>query len=86
DGALRVFFDYAEGLELRDNSGKSFYLAGADKVFHPADEAVKSTDSILLSSKMVGNPLYVRYAWSDNPENILWNRQFPASAFSSEEP
>ena len=85
NGALRVFFDFAEGMELRGEPGKSFYLAGADRKYHPADEAVISGDSILLRSKRVPCPLTVRYAWSDNPNSILYNRRFPAASFSSEE-
>ena len=71
-------------LELRGLPGKSFYLAGADGAFYPADKAEISGGSILLTSENVKAPLYVRYAWSDNPESILWNRQYPAAAFSSE--
>ena len=79
-----MFFDYADGLDLRGLPGKSFYLAGADGAFYPADKAEISGGSILLTSENVKAPLYVRYAWSDNPESILWNRQYPAAAFSSE--
>ncbi|MBR6371728.1 MAG: hypothetical protein IKS20_00960, partial [Victivallales bacterium] len=85
DGGLRVFFDYAEGMELRGQPGKSLYIAGADGKFHPADSAVIDGDSILLKSDKVKKPLFVRYAWSDNPNNILYNREYPAAAFSSEE-
>ena len=83
-GGLRVFFDYADGLELRGLPGKSFYLAGADGAFYPADKAEISGGSILLTLENVKAPLYVRYAWSDNPESILWNRQYPAAAFCSD--
>ena len=82
--ALRVFFQFADALEIRGAPGKSFYLAGADRKFYPADRAEIDGDSILLSSEKVEEPLFVRYAWSDNPENILRNRRFPAAAFGSE--
>ncbi|MBQ9337439.1 MAG: hypothetical protein IJS14_09105 [Lentisphaeria bacterium] len=84
NGALRVYFDYADGMELRGEPGRSFYLAGADRKYHPADEAEISGDSILLRSKQVPEPLSVRYAWSNNPVSILYNRRFPAASFSSE--
>ena len=83
-GALRVFFHFAEGLELRDEPGKSFYLAGGDGHYFPADHAEICGDSIVLSSRQVKNPVNVRYAWSGNPNNILYNKQYPAAAFSSE--
>ena len=78
---LRVFFQYADGMELKDAPGKSFYLAGADGRYFPAETAEISGDSILLASGQVPEPLSVRYAWSDHPENILWNREYPAAAF-----
>ena len=84
-GALRVFFDFADGLELRDAPEKSFYLAGADGRYFPADTAAVDGDSVLLASRQVPDPRSVRYAWSNNPDNILYNRQYPAAAFSSEE-
>ena len=86
NGSLRVFFDYAEGLTLRDLPEKSFFLAGADRFFYPADKAEISGNSILLASDNVKEPLFVRYAWADNPANILWNRKYPAASFSSEKP
>ena len=84
-GALRLFFDFADGLELRDAPETSFYLAGADGRYFPADAATVDGDSLLLSSSRVPEPRTVRYAWSSNPNNILYNRQYPAAAFSSEE-
>ena len=83
EGGLRVFFQFADDLELRDAPEKSFYLAGADGRYFPADAATICGDSILLSSRQVPNPLSVRYAWSDNPNNILYNSQYPAAAFSA---
>ena len=82
--ALRVFFHFTEEMELRGKPGSSFYLAGADGHYYPADTAEISGDSILLTSSQVKNPLSVRYAWADNPNNILYNQQFPAASFSSE--
>ena len=81
DNALRVFFHFSEGLELRDAPGKSFYLAGADECYSPSESGVIEGDSILLSSSKIKHPVSVRYAWSDNPNSILYNRQYPAPAF-----
>ena len=84
-GSLRVFFHYAEGMELRDAPEKSFYLAGGDGRYFPADHAEICGDSIVLSSRQVKNPVNVRYAWSKYPNSILYNKQYPAASFSSEE-
>jgi len=83
-GALRVFFLHADGMNLRGKPGRSFFLAGENRKFYPADKAEISGDSILLSSEMVKAPRYVRYAWSNNPVSILFNADFPAASFSSE--
>jgi len=83
DGALRVFFRFAEGMELRGEPGKSFCLAGADGKYYPAESAEIEGDSIVLTSSAVKNPLSVRYAWSDNPHEILYNGDCPAAAFEA---
>ena len=83
--SLRLFFRYTDGMTLRDHPGRSFFLAGADRNFYPVDNADISGDSLVLTSEKVEKPLYVRYAWSDNPVSILYNREFPAAGFTSEE-
>jgi len=81
NGKLRLFFQYADGMYLQDAPGKSFYLAGADGIYHPAETAVIEENTLLLSSTLVKDPQKVRYAWADNPNNILYNREYPAAAF-----
>ncbi|MBO4648032.1 MAG: hypothetical protein J5806_07740 [Lentisphaeria bacterium] len=81
DGALRVFFRFAEGMELRGEPGSSFYLAGEDGKYHPAESAEIDGDSIVLTSSAVKDPVSVRYAWSNNPNLILYNEEYPAPAF-----
>ena len=81
NGALRVFFRFAEGMELRGEPGSSFYLAGEDGRYYPAETAAIDGDSIVLTSSAVEEPVSVRYAWSDNPNIILYNKNHPAPAF-----
>ena len=84
DGRLRVFFRFAEGLELRGEPGHSFFLAGADGQYHPADHARIEGDSIVLGSAAVRRPRSVRYAWSNHPSDLLYNHQYPAASFGAE--
>ena len=84
NGKLRVYFNYADGMELRDTPEKSFYLAGIDGKYYPVETAVIEGNTLLLSSSAVKTPVSVRYAWADNPYNILYNRKYPAASFSSE--
>ena len=81
DGKLRIDFRYSENMHLRGEVSAAFYLAGADKKFYPADTAEISADTLIIASSQVPEPCAVRYAWADNPQDILWNSEYPANAF-----
>lgn len=87
DGAtLRVKFTHADGLVLKPATPgkKSFELAGADKVLHPAEAKVEG-DTVILSSPKVSAPLTMRYAYAANPDMILYNAaDLPAPAFRTD--
>ena len=69
----------SDGEELRE-----FAIAGADKKFVWA-KAIIDGDKIIVSADAVANPLYVRYAWADNPDVNLFNKEgLPASPFRTE--
>jgi len=69
------------GVELRQ-----FAIAGGDKKFVWADARVEG-DKVVVSSPDVPEPLYVRYAWADNPEGAnLYNKEgLPASPFRTDQ-
>ena len=49
--------------------------------FFKANTSV-TRNKVILSSKNVNFPEYVRYAWSDTPQATLFNSDnFPASSF-----
>ena len=64
-----------------------FAIAGADKKFVWAD-AVIDGDKVIVSGADVPDPVYVRYAWADNPEGAnLYNKEgLPASPFRTDNP
>ncbi|HEV2354616.1 MAG TPA: sialate O-acetylesterase, partial [Puia sp.] len=64
---------------------KQFAIAGADKRFVWADARIEG-DKVVVSSAEVPDPLYVRYAWADNPEGAnLYNKEgLPASPFRTD--
>lgn len=69
DSALIVQFHQAEG-KLQSSSPDQvpgFAIAGEDGKFYWASASLVSETSIRLSSPQVAIPLYVRYAWADNP-------------------
>ena len=79
--ALRVWFDHAGGLAAKGGAVKGFEVAGAERKFVAAEAAIES-DTVLVRSPSVDKPLYVRYAWADNPECNLYNAAgLPAAPF-----
>ena len=83
--AMRVRFTHA-GNELQAHDGEvgALEVAGADKVFHPATGTIE-TDSLLVSSPEVGEPVAVRYAWMNAPRaNLYGDSGLPAVPFRSD--
>ncbi|UKT63590.1 sialate O-acetylesterase [Pedobacter mucosus] len=63
---------------------KYFSVAGADKKFVWAKAQIKG-DKVIIWNDTIEKPMYVRYAWADNPETAnLYNKDgLPASPFES---
>jgi sialate O-acetylesterase len=86
DGARAVltFQHIGGGLVAKGGELKGFTIAGADKVFHPAQAKIVG-DTIVVSSPEVSKPAAVRYAWANVPEGNLFNRAgLPASSFRTD--
>ena len=63
---------------------KGFSIAGDDKHFVWADAKIDG-DSVIVSSEKVSSPVAVRYAWANNPECNLYNKDgLPASPFRTD--
>ena len=86
NGKIRLFFDFADGMYIKEDLPQSFYIAGPEKIYFPADEVIIDKSSILVSSKEVDFPSSVRYAWADDPVSSLYNSSgMPASSFQTDE-
>lgn len=76
------------GSGLRTKDGKEpmhFFVAGKDKVFHPAVATIKD-NTIIVSSKNVKRPVAARYAFTNYPVTNLENKeQFPAVPFRTDD-
>ncbi len=88
DGKAIVSFTHVgSGLMAKDKYGylKGFAVAGPDKTFHWAKARIDG-DKVVVSSDEVPNPVAVRYAWADNPDDAnLYNKEgLPASPFRSD--
>ena len=83
-GALRVWFDHAEGFTTRGQPLDGFEVAGADHQFVAAEARLEGS-SVIVSAPGVAEPVYVRYLWRNFPPAPLYNAAgLPASTFSSE--
>lgn len=83
---LLSFSNIGSGLITNDGEELSeFAIAGADKKFVWAKAKIES-DKVIVSSDAVSNPMYVRYAWADDPVNPnLFNKEgLPASPFRTD--
>ena len=62
-----------------------FAIAGPDKKFVWADATIDG-DTVIVSSPSVKEPVAVRYAWGDNPDCNLYNKEhLPASPFRTDD-
>jgi sialate O-acetylesterase len=85
-----IDFDHVgEGLVAKDKYGylKAFAVAGPDKNFVWATASLTSDNKVVVSSELVKNPVAVRYAWADNPDDAnLYNAEgLPASPFRTDD-
>ncbi|MBK9385420.1 MAG: sialate O-acetylesterase [Planctomycetes bacterium] len=83
---LELAFTHARGLATRDGQAlRGFELAGADRVYHPAEARIEG-ERVILSSAAVAQPVAARYAWSDDPleANLQNGAGLPASPFRSD--
>jgi sialate O-acetylesterase len=82
--AVLTFTHLGGGLEAKGGPPAGFTIAGADKIFHPAEAEIKG-DTVVVSSKDVAKPVAVRYGWANYPTGNLWNKaDLPASPFRTD--
>jgi sialate O-acetylesterase len=86
DNKVRVSFKHVGGgLEAKGEKLTGFAVAGEDKAFVWADAKIDGK-TIVVSSDKVAKPVAVRYAWADNPDCNLYNKEgLPASPFRSDD-
>jgi sialate O-acetylesterase len=86
DGKVRVSFKHTGGgLEAKGGKLAGFAVAGEDRTFVWADATVDGKTVVVCSEK-VAKPVAVRYAWADNPDCNLYNKEgLPASPFRTDD-
>ena len=81
-----TFSNAGSGLITNDGEELSeFAIAGADKKFVWAKAKIEN-NKIVVWNDSIKEPMYVRYAWADNPVNPnLYNKEgLPASPFRTD--
>lgn len=81
-----TFKETGSGLVTNDGEAPGgFAIAGADKKFVWANARLESNTVVVWNDK-IAQPLYVRYAWADNPVQAnLYNREgLPAAPFRTD--
>jgi sialate O-acetylesterase len=87
DGSKAVlkFTHCGGGLAAKGDKLTGFAIAGEDRKFVWADARIDG-DSVIVSSEKVPAPVAVRYAWADNPQCNLYNKEgLPASPFRTDD-
>ena len=83
-----TFTETGKGLAIRggEKALKHFAIAGDDQKFVWADAVIKG-NTVVVSSKDVPNPVAVRYAWADNPDdaNLINKDGLLASPFRTDD-
>ena len=75
DKIVISFTETGRGLMAKGGTLKHFAIAGEDKQFVWAEAFIRG-NKVVVSSKSVKNPVAVRYAWSDNPDEAnLCNKE-----------
>jgi sialate O-acetylesterase len=84
--SIRIRFkETGSGLSARTNEVlKGFAIAGNDQKFYWASAKIEG-DEIIVTSDKVDSPVAVRYAWADNPDCNLINKEgLPAVPFRTD--
>ncbi len=84
---VRIRFSHVGGGLVAKGGGplKGFAIAGVDRKFVWAQAKIEG-DSVVVWSEKVPHPVAVRYAWADNPECNLYNKEgLPASPFRTDD-
>jgi sialate O-acetylesterase len=78
------FDNVGAGLECRGTNLTGFTIAGADRVFYPADAEIRG-ETVVVSSSAVEHPVAIRFGWANYPVVNLWNKDgLPATPFRTD--
>lgn len=83
-GVRVTFTEVHGGLRAPLNTLSGFELAGANRIFKPAEAKIEN-DTVLVTSAAIPDPIAVRYAWRNAPVAGLFNGEgLPAVPFRTD--
>lgn len=86
--AILHFTNTGSGMIAKDKYGylKGFAIAGKDQKFYWAKAGISGNDLVVFGGDEVLEPVAVRYAWGNNPDDAnLYNKEgLPASPFRTD--
>ena len=85
DKATINFDNAPNGLMAKGGTITEIYIAGADKMFYPADAVIKN-NTIIVSSSKVQQPVAVRFAFSNTAMSNLFSAEgLPVNPFRTDD-
>lgn len=82
--AILSFYNAGSGLETAGQRLSGFTIAGRDRKFYNAAATIVNR-KVILHNDNVKEPVAVRYAWENNPDCSLFNKEkLPASPFRTD--
>lgn len=80
------FSSTGKGLEFKnENLLSGFAIAGDDHAFVWANAKIIDNETVVVWAPEIAHPVAVRYAWGDNPDTNLYNKEgLPAVPFRTE--
>ncbi|MBX2851709.1 MAG: hypothetical protein KTR15_08195 [Phycisphaeraceae bacterium] len=83
-----LFETFGSKLAIRGNEKElqGFAIAGKDKRFFHAQAVIDGDSTVWVWSDKVKDPVFIRYAWEDNPDeaNLVNQEGLPASPFRTD--
>ncbi len=87
--SIRIHFDHVDGglmFAASDAKLQGFTIAGEDQQFVEAEAQIEG-NTVVVSCPEISEPVAMRYAWKDNPEeaNLYNHAGLPASPFRTDD-
>ena len=85
-GKIRIDFTNADnGLKIKGDTIKEFYIAGADKIFMPALAKIEG-NSVIIWNKNIKTPVAVRFGFTNSSIPNLYNKEgMPVNIFRTDD-